>query len=168
MRSHIQSLQFQEELCLRLNLNLHLNLWVDSSPSFRLFLACMGIVCCIANSCFLDVLPNVIILYIAHINCVVDSCFLCAITVQTQKGNTPDEYSASKELLFARALEHNLPFLVPSRGGTFILFCFIFSSPQSVIYKRREHPGEDGVVFSQPSVSLAALLPAQGFEPPPC
>jgi len=70
-----------------------------------------------------------IVLDIAHINCIVDSCFLCAITVRVrQKGKKTDKYSASKELLFARALEHNLLFLVPSRGGTFVPSLLLKSS----------------------------------------
>lgn len=79
----------------------------------------MRIVCCIANSCLLGALLNVIILDTDLINYIANTRFLCAITVWTAtEGDRTGKPSASKELLFARALEHDLLFLVPSRGGT--------------------------------------------------
>lgn len=67
----------------------------------------------------LDVISNLMILDITHINCAKFLQLLFTCCMDRDKKAAKHKYSASKELFFAEALERNLLFLEPSRGGTF-------------------------------------------------
>lgn len=153
-RSQIQLLWFQKEIHLHLNLALYLNLWVDWKVIFFFFYwHKWNLLLVFPTPFFRCNFYYNYFRYNPYNLCTVAAFYVQPLYGQRQKGNKTDKYSASRELLFAGALEHNLLFPLPSRGG-------FFTFPPA--FKRAGNTQEK-LKWCSPH-----LLPAQGFEAPPC